>query len=89
MSIKTIHLGAHERIVAIVPERAAGPGWANAPTRVHIVNYETNTHREECIQPNERTAELHALYGPAAAMMDALFTAVPTKKARPARQQAG
>ncbi|QRD62613.1 hypothetical protein H8Z72_22935 (plasmid) [Xanthomonas citri pv. citri] len=88
MSIKIIQLSEHERIVAVVPQRAAGPGWGNSPTWVHIVDYANNTHREECIQPEERTPELHALYAPAAAMTEALLAAVPVKKARTKRSAA-
>ena len=82
MAERIIKLAEHERIVAVVPQRAAGPGWANSPTWVHIVDYSTGQHREECIQPEERSAALHHLYAVGAAMQAALIEAVPAKKAR-------
>lgn len=58
---KTIELQYGERILAVVPERCAGPGWVNSPIWVYIGNND-RTFREECIQPNERNAELNALF---------------------------
>lgn len=34
---RRLTLAADEQIVAVVPERAAGPGWSNTPVWVHIV----------------------------------------------------
>jgi hypothetical protein len=77
-----IKLKAGERIIAVVPEYSNGPGWSNAPAWVYIVDRERNL-REECIQPDERTPEMHALFGPGNAMHHALVAAVPTTKASP------
>lgn len=82
MAERIIKLADYERVVAVVPQRAGGPGWANAPTWVHIVNYRTGQHREECIQPEERSVALHHLYSAGAAMHAALIEAVQTKQAR-------
>lgn len=82
MAERIIKLADRERIVAVVPQRAAGPGWSNAPTWVHIVNYGTGQHREECIQPEERSAALHYLYSAGEAMHSALIDSVRTKKTR-------
>jgi len=79
MKPKIIKLTQHEKVVAVVPSYAAGPGWANAPTWVHIVDYATGKHRCECIQPDERTPELDTLFHAGAAMHSALMGAVPTK----------
>jgi hypothetical protein len=78
---KTIKLGYGERIIAVVPERCAGPGWSNAPIWVYI---RTNAGdlREECIQPDERTSDMHVLFGPGAAMAEELLRAVPVRKAK-------
>lgn len=75
----TIKLNRNEKVVAVVPTYAAGPGWANAPAWVHIVDYATNKHRCECIQPEERTPALDALFHAGSAMCSALMGAVPTK----------
>ncbi len=80
MGIKTIKLQRDERIVAVVPEYCAGPGWCNAPVWVYIVG-QSGT-REECIQPTERTPAMHVLFNAGAAMQNALFSAVPTRKAK-------
>lgn len=72
-------VGRGERVIAVVPQRAAGPGWANAPTWVYIATNDGRL-REECIQPDERTPELHALYAAGEAMCNALLCAVPTTK---------
>lgn len=82
MRERIIELHDGERVVAVVPCRAAGPGWSNAPTWVHIVNYKTGTHREECIQPDERSPALQHLYAAGEAMQSALLASVSTKKAK-------
>lgn len=72
-----------ERIIAVVPERAAGPGWSNAPTWVYIETNEGRL-REECIQPEERTPELNMLYGIGEIVCSLLISAIPTyKKTKP------
>lgn len=82
MAERIIKLSEHERIVAMVPQRAGGPGWANAPTWVHIVDYSSGRYREECIQPDERSVALHHLYAAGEAMQAALLAAVGTKKTK-------
>lgn len=82
MKPKTIKLTEHERVVAVVPERCSGPGWANAVVWVHIVDYATGTHRCEDIQPNERTNEMHTLFACGEAIHNALMSAVPVRRAR-------
>lgn len=80
MSVKTISLGPHEKVVAVTPELAAGPGWSNAITWVHIVDYANGKYRCEDIQPSERTPLLHHIWGIAASANAALMDSVPTKK---------
>lgn len=77
---RTIALGDNEHIIAVVPEYADGPGWRNAPTWVYIRASDLSV-RSECIQPNERTLELHALFAAGAAMCGALKSSIPTEKA--------
>lgn len=79
---KTIKLNYGERVVAVVPELCHGPGWSNSPTWVFIATNDGRL-RRECIQPDERTLELHTLFAAGEAMCNALILAVPTLKAEP------
>ena len=76
MKPKTIKLSHGERIVAVVPDRCSGPGWSNAPVWVFIATNDGRL-REECIQPEERTSEMHTLFCAGEAMCKALLSAVP------------
>jgi len=78
MAPKTITLARGERILAVVPERCCGPGWANAPIWVYIATKDRQ-YRQECIQPDERTAAMHALFDVAAAVRASLLAAVPVR----------
>lgn len=79
MKPKKVRLAHGERIVAVIPEYCKGPGWANSPTFVYIARND-KTLRTECIQPEERTPDLDALFNPGAAMVNALIAAVPVVK---------
>lgn len=72
-----IKLRKDERIIAVVPQFASGPGWANRPLWVYIEQHTTNKLRTECIQPHDQTPEMHALFEPGAAMAEALIRSVP------------
>lgn len=78
MKPKKIILNPGERIIAVVPQQAAGPGWSNAPTWVYIATNDGRL-REECIQPEERTPDLHTLYDIGEKVCAALIGAVPVK----------
>ena len=82
MKPKAIKLHHGERVVAVVPERCNGPGWSNAPVWVYISTNDGRL-REECIQPNERTPEMHALFHAGEAMCMALMGAVPQRRIKP------
>jgi len=82
MKPKTIALGPFERVVSVVPEYVSGPGWTNAPVWVHVEDSQTRRLRTECIQPDERTPELHALFDVGASAVAALLRAVPTIEAK-------
>jgi hypothetical protein len=56
-----IKLKRLERIVAVTCERPSGPGWANTPVVVHIVD-EHNKYRTEYIQPAQYSTEVSALF---------------------------
>lgn len=77
--MKTIELGANERIVAVVPEVCAGAGWRNTPVWVYITTPEGNF-REECIQPEDQSPEMHTLFNTGAAICRELIKAVTQRK---------
>jgi hypothetical protein len=79
---KKIVLKKGEYVVAVVPEIAAGPGWANSPTWVIIKDPTDNSYREECIQPEERTIELSILFKAGWILNNQMIAAVPTKVSR-------
>lgn len=79
---KQIKLHVGERIVAVVPERVSGPGWGNSPVWVYIATNDGRL-REECIQPGERTPQLHTLFSTGEAMCMALMAAVPQRRVKP------
>lgn len=74
---KTISLRRGERIIAVVPQRAQGPGWANEPVWVYIVGPAEDL-RTECLQPHEQSSELRTLFAAGCAMVEALKNAVST-----------
>jgi len=64
-----------DRIVTAYAESAAGPGWANQPIWV-IVRGRDGALREECIQPDEQTDWMYALYAVSAAAHGSMVKAV-------------
>jgi len=50
-----------ERIISAYAESCAGPGWANSPVWVIVLNTSGKL-RQECVQPEEQTTEMHTLY---------------------------
>lgn len=79
MKPKTIKLAYGERVIAAVPERCYGPGWTNAPVWVYIASNDGRL-RQECIQPNERTPEMNALFGVGYEVCQSLLAAVPVRR---------
>ena len=79
MKPKKIKLARGERVIAVIPEACFGPGWANCPTFVYIERNDKKL-RTECIQPDERAADLDTLLKTGAAMEQALIAAVPVVK---------
>lgn len=80
MSAKTIPLESRERVIAVVPTIRFGPGWANNPVSVYIVDTRNGSLRQEYIQPEEQTAEMHTIFAIGVAVCNALVDAVPTTK---------
>jgi hypothetical protein len=78
--LKKIKLDRHEQIVVVVPKFCSGPGWVNVPAFVYIEHETTKQIRVECIQPEERSPDLHVLFNPGMAMCAALLDAVPVEE---------
>lgn len=64
MSAKTrraLNLGKHDAIVVAWAESAAGPGWANRPLWVIVLDGDGEL-RRECLQPDEQPEAAQLLY---------------------------
>ncbi len=77
--MKSVILHRTEKIVAVVPENASGPGWTNRVIWVHIVNYATNEYRHVCLQSAEWSAELCALFDIGALVCEQLRQCFPVQ----------
>lgn len=64
-----------DKIVTAYAEYASGPGWVNRPIWV-IVRGADMALREECIQPEDHTPELLALFDVSSAVQVAMTAAV-------------
>jgi len=73
--MKKIKIKKNERILAVVPEYVAGPGWANAVVWVYVAS--GNEFRTECIQIEDRSPDMHALFRIGATVQAVLVSAVP------------
>lgn len=73
--MRKIRLAPGERVVAVTPEFAAGPGWANRPLWVHIVDFQNvpQSYRAECIQPEDQTPAMHILFRPLETLHDQML----------------
>ena len=77
-----ITLNKHEKILAVVPEYCAGPGYGYWVVWVHILDYSKNTYRLHILQESETTPAMGTLFAIGATVSDALLSAVPTKKGK-------
>lgn len=88
MATRKFVLESDEYVLAIVPEYASGPGWSNRPLWVYIARRATGTTlsvREECLQPEEWTREINALFPILAAAHGAMMRAVREDRVRTVR----
>jgi len=74
-----ITLSKTEKVLAVVPTYASGPGWSNRLASVYIGDFATSKFRVEYLQPEEQSKGLHTLFDIGAAAHDALISAVETK----------
>lgn len=77
---KPIPLSRTERVIAVVPEYAKGPGWGNQVLWVHIADNANGTLRTECIQPADQTPEQLTLFLIGAVVHAALVESVKTER---------
>jgi hypothetical protein len=75
-----ITLQHNERLIAVVPEKAQGPGWSNTPLWVHIADYSNNSHRVECIQPEDQTPAMRVLFHTLRIAHDQMLALVKTRR---------
>ena len=64
-----------EQIITAYAQLAEGPGWENWPIWV-LIRTRNGMIREECLQPEEQTAEMITLYGVAVAVHEAMIRAI-------------
>ena len=77
----TVPVNVRERVVAVVPEFASGPGWSNRIVSVYIVDTSDGRIRTVHLQPDEQSAEMKVLFSVGAEMCEALIAAVPVEAA--------
>lgn len=82
-----IKLKEHDHIVCAYAQRAAGPGWANAPLWVIIKDGNGNL-RQECLQPEEQGERIIWMYDVAASIHSAMVAALNLLLKRPRRKAA-
>ena len=70
---KALRLRKHDHILTAWAENASGPGWANTPLWVVIVDGDGRL-RRECLQPDEQPAEVRLLYSAHAAITGQITT---------------
>ena len=70
-----MRLAKNERIVTAYARLACGPGWSNMPVWIVVRDANGNL-REECMQPDEQTAEIAHLYNVSEAAHYAMVAAV-------------
>lgn len=68
-------------VVTAFAEPASGPGWTNQPIWVIVRDADQNL-QELCIQPEEQTPEMHALYQVSHAVHSSMTAAVVSQKHR-------
>ncbi len=74
-------LAKDDHVVTAYAQRASGPGWANVPLWI-VVRDANGRLREECLQPEEQTPTMAALYNIAEAVHHAMRQAVLLRNAK-------
>jgi hypothetical protein len=64
-----------DRVICAYAEPASGPGWSNMPLWV-VVRDKGGNLAERCLQPEEQSAEIIALYRISREVHGAMFRAV-------------
>jgi hypothetical protein len=71
--------GEHDQVVTAYAQHAHGPGWANQPVWVVVRSRLDGAYRLECLQPEDLTREIWALYEVSQAAHKAMMNAVTAK----------
>lgn len=81
-------LAATDTIITAYAESASGPGWGNTPIWFVVRSRLDGKLRQECLQPNEQTDEMHILYGISQCAHAAMTNAVNKKLKGSGRRKA-
>jgi hypothetical protein len=63
-----------DTIITAFASPAAGPGWANSPVWI-VVRSQDGSYREVCLQPEEQSPEMLALYDVSATVNRSMIAA--------------
>lgn len=72
-------LNKDDTILTAYAESAKGPGWSNQPIWVIVYHPPTGEIRRECLQPEDHTPEISALYSVSEAAHRAMTSEVAYK----------
>lgn len=75
-------LATDDHIICAYAEHASGPGWSNTPIWVIVRDARDGSLRQECIQPDEQTAEMYTLYPVSAAAHGSMTSVVKSEAKR-------
>lgn len=68
-----------DHIITAFGQSASGPGWGNSPVWIIVQSRLDGSIRQECIQPEDQTVEIHHLYRVSQAAHEAMTEAVKRK----------
>lgn len=58
----TARFDEHDQVITAYAQRASGPGWSNQPVWIAVRSRWDGSYRLECLQPEELSMEIWALY---------------------------
>jgi hypothetical protein len=76
-------LNEHDTVLTAYAETAAGPGWGNSPVWLIVRSSLDGKIRQECLQPDEQSRDMYALYGVSQAAHVAMTKAVVAHLSKP------
>jgi hypothetical protein len=66
----------HDQIITAYAQKAHGPGWSNQPVWVVVRSRLDSSYRLECLQPDEFSMNIWALYDVSEAAHKAMVEAI-------------